>query len=103
MLFVIYGIDAPGKLQTRLDVRPENLDYLAAGEGDMLVAGPLLADDGVAMAGSLIIMDFPDRAAAERWLAASPLTKAGVYERVEIHPFTVKWPRPLAAQLAKKG
>ena len=95
MLFVIYGIDAPGKLETRLAVRPQNLEYLAASEHDMMVAGPLLADDG-SMAGSLLVMDFPDRAAAERWVAESPLTKADVYQSVVIHPFTVKWPRKLA-------
>lgn len=99
MLFVIYGLDAPGKLETRLAVRPQNVEFLAAAEDRMVVAGPLLADDGQSMAGTLIVMDFPDRAAAERWLASSPLTKAGVYSHVAIHPFTVKWPRKLAAQM----
>jgi hypothetical protein len=36
----------------------------------------------------------------DQWLAGSPLTKAGVYERVEVHDFTVKWPRTLAAELS---
>lgn len=95
MLFVIYGIDAPGKLATRLAVRPENVAYLAAWEHKMMVAGPLLAADG-SMSGSMLIMDFPDRAAAEQWLAESPLTKAGVYESSVIHAFEVKWPRKAA-------
>jgi hypothetical protein len=98
MLFVIYGLDGPGKLETRLAVRPENVEYLAAAEDRMVVAGPLLADDGESMAGTLIVMDFPDKVAAEQWLANSPLTKAGVYRHVVIHPFTIKWPRKLAAQ-----
>lgn len=92
MLFVIYGIDRVGKLATRLAVRPQNLEYLAASEEKMLVAGPLLKDDGT-MAGSLLIMDFPDRATAEKWVEQSVLTKNDVYERVEIWPFTKKWPR----------
>jgi uncharacterized protein YciI len=94
MLFVIYGIDRPGKLETRLAVRPKNIEYLAASEDKMLVAGPLLKDDG-SMAGSLLIMEFPDRAAAEKWVEQSVLTKNDVYERVEIWPFTKKWPRQL--------
>jgi uncharacterized protein YciI len=92
MLFVIYGIDRPGKLETRLAVRPKNIEYLAASEDKMMVAGPLLKDDG-SMAGSLLIMEFPDRAAAENWVANSVLTQNDVYERVEIWPFTKKWPR----------
>lgn len=92
MLFVIYGIDRPGKLETRLAVRPQNIEYLAASEHQMLVAGPLLNADGT-MAGSLLVMDFVDRAAAEQWVEQSVLTKNDVYERVEIWPFTKKWPR----------
>ena len=97
MYFVIYGIDAPGKLETRLAVRPENVAYLAAWQHKMMVAGPLMGPDG-SMAGSMLIMDFPDRAAAEKWLAESPLTKAGVYESSVIHAFEVKWPETLAAK-----
>ena len=97
MLFVIYGVDAPEKLQTRLDVRPKNMEFLAAAEDRMVVAGPLLDRDRKGMTGSMIIIDFPDRKSVEEWVASSPLTKAGVYQSVEIHEFTIKWPRKLAA------
>ena len=46
----------------------------------MAFAGPLL-DDAGAMAGSLLVIDFADRAAALAWLAAEPFTRAGVYGR----------------------
>ncbi|MCB1385533.1 MAG: YciI family protein [Hyphomicrobiales bacterium] len=99
MLFAIYGLDAPGKLSTRLEVRPENLKFLEQAEAKMLVAGPLLDQSREKMTGSLIIVDFPTREDVEDWVASSPLTKAGVYQHVEIHEFTVKWPRDLASSL----
>ena len=63
MLFAIYGLDAPGKLETRLKVRPENLKFLEEAESKMLVAGPLLDQSREKMTGSLIIVDFPTRKA----------------------------------------
>jgi uncharacterized protein YciI len=51
----------------------------------LIVAGPLLADDGAAWAGSALAIELPSRAAAEAMAAGDPLVQAGLYERVEIH------------------
>jgi uncharacterized protein YciI len=50
-------------------------------------SGPLLADDGTTMIGSLFIVDADDRDAVERFHATDPFFRAGVWGHVEIHPF----------------
>ena len=64
------------------------LGELAAGT----FAGPLL-DDAGAMNGSLLVIDFADRAAALTWLAAEPFTRAGVYGASEVTAFRNLWPQ----------
>ena len=51
----------------------------------LIVAGPLLADDGAAWAGSALAIELASRAAVEAMAAGDPLVQAGLYERVEIH------------------
>jgi len=48
----------------------------------IFVAGPLI-EDGV-MRGSLLILDAPDRAAAEAFAAGDPYARAGLFASVEI-------------------
>ena len=56
-------------------------------------AGPLLANDGQAMRGSLLVIDFADRAAALAWLEHEPFTRAGLYGESQVHAFTNLWPQ----------
>ncbi len=64
-------------------------------QGDKLVvAGPTTSDDGAAMTGSLLLMDFEDRAEAEAFAAADPYAKAGLFDSVTIKP----WKKVLPAQ-----
>ena len=55
-------------------------------------AGPLL-DDAGAMTGSLLVIDFADRAAALAWLEAEPFTRAGVYGTRQVMAFRNLWPQ----------
>ena len=93
MLFTFYNIDKPGTAELRARVRPQHKDYLKRVEDRIAFAGPLLAADGQTMAGSLLVIDFPDRAAAEAWLAAEPFVGVGLYERTEIRAFQNLWPQ----------
>lgn len=85
--------DRAGTGELRQRVRPGHKAYLAAVAERIAFAGPLLADDGVTMTGSLLAIDFPDRAAVDAWLADEPFTRAGLYGRVEIHAFANLWPQ----------
>jgi uncharacterized protein len=92
MLFAFMLFDAPGMAARRLEVRPEHKAYLGGVADRMAFAGPLLDDAGT-MAGSLLVIDFADRAAALAWLAAEPFTRAGVYGRSEVMAFRNLWPQ----------
>ena len=45
------------------------------------------------MAGSLLVIDFADRAAAEAWLRDEPFTRAGVYATSSVRAFRNLWPQ----------
>lgn len=93
MLYAITLIDAPGTTELRLRERPAHKAYLAPLADRIAFAGPLLADDGVAMVGSLLVIDFADRAAVQAWLANEPFTVAGVYATTAVHVFKNLWPQ----------
>ena len=93
MIFIFHLLDRPGAGELRQRVRPEHKAYLAQVADRMAFAGPLLADDGQTMIGSLLAIDFPDRAAAQRWQQDEPFTRAGLYAQVLVHPFQNLWPQ----------
>lgn len=93
MLFVFYCIDKPGRQQVRAAMRPAHLEYLGGFSGRIFGAGPMLTDDGQGMTGSVLIIDFADRAAAEAFAAADPYNTAGLFESVAIHPWKKVLPK----------
>ena len=52
----------------------------------MMVGGALMDPEGKA-AGTMIVIDLPDRAAAEAFAAGDPYAKAGLFESTIIRPF----------------
>jgi uncharacterized protein len=93
MLYAIYCTDKPSHLQTRLDNRPAHVEYLKLFGGQHICTGPLLSDDGQGMVGSLLVMDFADRKAAEDFAANDPYAKAGLFQSVAITPFRKVFPQ----------
>ena len=91
MIFAILLMDRPGTAQLRIEVRPEHRAYLAKQAERMAFAGPLTSEDGKTVVGSLLGMDFPNRADVDTWLKDEPFTKAGVYEKPIIHVFNNMW------------
>jgi hypothetical protein len=89
MYFVLICKDKPGSEEIRTRNRQAHLDYLARFEELILAAGPLQTDDGGGMTGSLLVLDFPDRRAAEDFAAGDPYARAGLFASVEIH----RWKR----------
>jgi len=77
-LYALICTDKPGALPTRLANREAHLAYIKA-TGAVLQAGPFL--DG---AGSLLILDLPDLAAAQAWAAGDPYAKAGLFSAVRL-------------------
>lgn len=86
-LFVLTCIDKPDALEVRMGAREAHLDYVRRANVTRL-GGPFL-DAGGAMAGSLMIIEVEDLAAAAAFSAADPYVAAGLFQSVEIRPFRV--------------
>jgi uncharacterized protein YciI len=93
MLYVFVLTDRPDSAALRTRVRPEHKAYLAQVAERIAFAGPLTSDDGQAMLGSLLVIDFADRAAALAWLVQEPFTRAGLYGETRVHAFRNLWPQ----------
>jgi hypothetical protein len=93
MIYVFHLLDRPGASALRDEVRPQHKAYLGQMAERMAFAGPLLADDGKQMIGSLLAIDFDSREAAQRWLQDEPFTRAGIYASVSVHAFANLWPQ----------
>ena len=61
---------------------------LAVNRGQVHFAGSMLAEDGT-MRASVLIVDFPTRAALDAWLAEEPYVLNGAWERIEAAPLFV--------------
>jgi len=85
-LFVLHCVDKPNALDVRMGAREAHLAYVGGKRDILRLGGPLL-DEGGNMAGSLMIVDVPDKAAAEAFSADDPYTRAGLWSRVEIAAF----------------
>lgn len=93
MLYAFTLMDRPGAAELRQQMRPVHKAYLAEMQDRIAFAGPLVADDGTTMVGSLLVIDFPDREAAHAWLAREPFVKAGVFASISVHAFVNLWPQ----------
>ena len=92
-LFVIQWKDRlPDGPAIRAATREAHLAWAGSQPLKIRLGGPFLtADDG--MAGSLIVVEAPDLAAARALHADDPYTKAGLYERstVDLWRVTLPW------------
>jgi uncharacterized protein YciI len=84
-LFVLHCLDKPDSLALRMANREAHLAYVA-GKTEVKLGGPMLDDKGD-MAGSLLVLDVADKAAAEAFSAEDPYTRAGLWQRVVITGF----------------
>jgi uncharacterized protein YciI len=96
VLFVIHGIDKPGHAAVRAEARQRHLDHVARHAGHVVVGGPTVDDSGESMNGSVLVVDFPDRASAQAFLDADPYVEAGLFETVTL----TRWRQSLGAPLA---
>ncbi|MDR2013477.1 MAG: YciI family protein [Rhodanobacter sp.] len=94
MWYVIAGTDVPESLARRQGARPAHIERLhqLRDQGRLLLAGAFPAIDAedpgpAGFTGSLIVAQFPDRAAAQAWVDADPYVAAGVYRDVSVQPF----------------
>jgi uncharacterized protein len=90
MLFVIHALDKPDALPTRqanYDAHKSFLSDTTPYGVSIVMSGPLVADDGATMKGSMFLVEAPDRAHVERFHQADPFHKAAIWERATITAF----------------
>ena len=90
MKFVILGFDGPDGEAKRRIHRPAHLAKMEPLDkaGRVVLAGPLTDKTG-----SLIIIEAASLEEARRFADEDPYTIHGVFERVEVHPFTQVFPK----------
>lgn len=93
MLFFLHCIDKPGHQRVRADNRGAHLEYLGGFINHVFCAGPTLTDDGEGMTGSVLIIEFEDRAAAQAFADNDPYAKAGLFDSVALHPWKKVLPK----------
>ncbi len=81
--------DKPGAetAAARQDLLPAHLEYVETIMDQVLVAGPLYADDAETIIGSLFVYRTADEAAVRALLEADPYFKADFWAETRIEPF----------------
>jgi uncharacterized protein YciI len=90
LLFALHALDRFGALPKRLanyDAHKAFLSDTSPYGIKVVISGPLTADDGTTMIGSLFLIEAADRAAVERFNAADPFRAADIWETVSITGF----------------
>ncbi|MEE9256233.1 MAG: YciI family protein [bacterium] len=87
MLFAIKIFDVPDSGALRDIHRKTHLDYLAQLTDQTTFAGPFLDVEGGHELGSYRILEFPDRAAAEKHVEEEPFILGGVQKGWTVYPW----------------
>jgi uncharacterized protein YciI len=95
MQFVVLARDSahPGTLDKRMAARPAHLEVIhqMKADGSVLDGGALLDAEGK-MVGSIILCEFPDRAALDAYIASEIYKRDEVWGDIQILPFRrVPW------------
>ncbi|GHA10445.1 hypothetical protein GCM10010372_07750 [Streptomyces tauricus] len=84
--FLIIAHGVPGATAARDALEAEHHRHLDRDHREHLIAyGPLLSQDGTDWLGTALLVELPDREAAETMMAAEPYARGGLYRSVEIH------------------
>jgi len=88
MQFALICRDGADVLAKRLANRDAHLARIheMKAEGTILDGGAILSDGGE-MAGSVVLCDFPDRAALDAYLASEVYAAKGIWADIEVLPF----------------
>ncbi len=95
MQFTIIAHDgtAAGTLERRLAAREQHMERIHAmkAEGTILDGGALIDDDGK-MIGSVVLCEFPDRAALDAYIVSEIYFTQNVWKDITVLPFRrVQW------------
>jgi len=103
MLYIIYQIDKPGAEAVRAATREAHFKYLDDHADILVLGGALLGDDGATRTGSVLIVNVPTKADADRFSENEPFRKAGLFSRVEVNRMRRGQWNPAAAPKTAEG
>ncbi len=83
MQFIVRAFDGADMLEKRMAVRARHLENLAGIDGKVICAGGMLDEQG-RMKGSVLILEFKDRAGLDAYLGSEPYVIEHVWEKVKI-------------------
>ena len=90
MKFLLIAFDGKddGALERRTSVRPTHLEAIMKRKdaGEIEVGGAML-DEAGNMVGSMMVLEFPDRAALDAYLDAEPYVTGKVWQDITVVPF----------------
>jgi len=95
-LFAVRLHDRPGMAARRRELLQAHLEWVAAHEGLLRVAGSLRESPEATPVGGLWVVRAPDRAAVEALIATDPFTTGGLRERWEIFYWSKALPRTVS-------
>ena len=88
MQFIVTAYDGENMLEKRMAVRPRHLEGMARLGKHIVCAGGLLDGEGKPK-GSVLVLDFEDRAALDEYLRNEPYVTERVWEKIEVEPLNV--------------
>lgn len=96
MTFVILGWDGPNAQTLRPQHRPAHLIRLKELEkqGRLVCAGPFSDKTG-----SLVIIEADTQQEAESFAQSDPYVQHGIFDRIEVHPFSKVLPETLIREM----
>jgi uncharacterized protein YciI len=86
-IWTIRCICGEGALAKREAALAAHEAYLVAHNREICFAGPMFADDGAIRTGLWLMIEAPDRAHAEAFIAEEGFTRAGMFGAIEIKRF----------------
>ncbi len=84
MLYVIYQEDGPDSKAIRAATKEAHFAYLDRHADILVLGGATLDEDGVTRTGSILILNVPSLADAEKFSMNEPFRKAGLFKTVKI-------------------
>ena len=103
MLYMIHGVDGDNADRIRAEIKPDHFTYLAAHEDILVLGGATLADESDARTGSLLVINVPNRAAADEFADNEPFFKAGLFRHRTVSRMRRGQWNPAAAPKTAEG
>lgn len=90
MLFAVHCLDHTDALPRRLANYDAHKSYLAQGIVKTVISGPLVAEDGETMIGSLFVFSADRIEDVRAFNANDPFRAANVWQSISINPFIMR-------------